>query len=928
MNRKVLPFILAAVMAWGGVPAPALAEWNAQLDPAYVAQNTNQLKALRDALAKAQVQQTQAKSEFDAAQEAYNEAKAAYDGMSEAFEAAQAKVDRAKAAWDEAVAATAAAQNEVDAAQDELNQNAASIAAAQAEVGQAQAAADGSAVLFAQQRVDDAQAAAQQAQQRVNDAQDAIDAEVSDPGTNQNHKEWTAYGLFQSIRNSAAPGSAEYWDAQCAMDILDGGVNTTGHTYAKNQGPQPDGPHASSWANIASNIAWSQRGDAVSLGNLLTSLELLSEFNSIRAEENLAEGTALRTDIGTNCRQMAISIVQCDASKEYSVSHTQAYEGLENLSWSSRKAVSFSRSKYTDPYVDWYDEEKVNYQTNNGGVTGHYKTIVDLNSSYYCEIAGFAVCNYNASYGECRELSTFGDFFNYNTNPTPEVQYSVDTFLSLANAYYDEQVSAGMLGTTDEVKAQHRAELNDATAALQSAQNEVSAAQAALAQAQEAQRNAEAALAQAQSELAQLQSQMSGLQTKLQGAQQALNAKQQEEDAAQQAYEDADAELQAIDANGSYTQAKAALDDAQTTLAQKTSAYANAQAAVSQCADALDDFTNLATSDAILVEYVANQVYSGSAHQPKPRVTARLSSSDYVTLVEGTDFRYEYQNNEQAGTATVRIVGLGAKGSGSWWGAREVSFQIDRQNLTSAELASTTCTYDGKDHKPTLRSVASGILPVPAGGYALTYARNGKATTDFTSAGTIDVTVSGKGNYAGTLSLSFTIAPKAVTPKVSLSASSFVYTGKAQKPSVTVKVGSTKLTTSQYSLTWSKDVKSVGAHSVKVTLKGNYQGSKSASYKIVPKGTAITKLTPSSKAISVSWTKQATQTTGYEVQYATAKTFKGAKTVTVANAKTTSKKILKLTAQKTYYVRVRTYKVVWSTTYYSAWSAAESAKTK
>lgn len=49
--------------------------------------------------------------------------------------------------------------------------------------------------------------------------------------------------------------------------------------------------------------------------------------------------------------------------------------------------------------------------------------------------------------------------------------------------------------------------------------------------------------------------------------------------------------------------------------------------------------------------------------------------------------------------------------------------------------------------------------------YAVTYLRNGKETTDFTSAGTIAVAVTGKGSYAGTVEKSYTIQ-KAAAPSI------------------------------------------------------------------------------------------------------------------------------------------------------------------
>lgn len=52
------------------------------------------------------------------------------------------------------------------------------------------------------------------------------------------------------------------------------------------------------------------------------------------------------------------------------------------------------------------------------------------------------------------------------------------------------------------------------------------------------------------------------------------------------------------------------------------------------------------------------------------------------------------------------------------------------------------------------------------------------------------------------------------------------------------------------------------------------------------------------------------------------------KTVTVKGYTKTSKKISKLKKKKTYYVRVRTYKKVGKTTFYSTWSKTKHIKTK
>ena len=171
---------------------------------------------------------------------------------------------------------------------------------------------------------------------------------------------------------------------------------------------------------------------------------------------------------------------------------------------------------------------------------------------------------------------------------------------------------------------------------------------------------------------------------------------------------------------------------------------------------------------------------------------------------------------------------------------------------------------------------------------------------------------------------------------ISLSKTSYTYNGKVQKPSVTVKdVNGKVIAPSNYNVTYASGLKNVGSYTVTVTFKGNYSGTKKLTYKINPKATALSKVTaPKSKQLKVTWKKQATQTTGYEIQYSTSSAFtkKTTKTVTIKKNKTTSTTIKKLKGKKKYYVRVRTYKTVKlngkTYTYYGKWSATKNVKTK
>ena len=169
---------------------------------------------------------------------------------------------------------------------------------------------------------------------------------------------------------------------------------------------------------------------------------------------------------------------------------------------------------------------------------------------------------------------------------------------------------------------------------------------------------------------------------------------------------------------------------------------------------------------------------------------------------------------------------------------------------------------------------------------------------------------------------------------IKLSKTAYTYNGKVQKPSVTVKnsKGKSLKNGTDYKISYPKGMKNVGKYTVKVTLKGNYSGSKSMTYNINPKGTSVSKVKAAKKGFKVTWKKQATQTTGYQVQYSTSSKFKSAKTVTISKNKTTSKSVGKLSAKKKYYVRVRTYKTVKiggkSVKLYSGWSKAKSVTTK
>lgn len=139
------------------------------------------------------------------------------------------------------------------------------------------------------------------------------------------------------------------------------------------------------------------------------------------------------------------------------------------------------------------------------------------------------------------------------------------------------------------------------------------------------------------------------------------------------------------------------------------------------------------------------------------------------------------------------------------------------------------------------------------------------------------------------------IQPKTIT----LSKTSYVHDGKTKKPTVKV-VGSNGKTinSSNYTVSYASGRKNVGKYAVKITFKGNYSGTKTLYFTINPKGTSISSVSAKSKGFTVKWKKQATQTTGYQIQYSTSSKFTNAKTVTVGKNSTTSNTISKFSAKK------------------------------
>lgn len=145
---------------------------------------------------------------------------------------------------------------------------------------------------------------------------------------------------------------------------------------------------------------------------------------------------------------------------------------------------------------------------------------------------------------------------------------------------------------------------------------------------------------------------------------------------------------------------------------------------------------------------------------------------------------------------------------------------------------------------------------------------------------------------------------------VTLKYTTTVYTGKAKKPAVTVKVGKKTLKKNKdYKVSY-KANKKVGTATVTVKGIGKYTGSVEKTFKILPKGSAVTTIQAGPGSFLVKWKLQKKQTSGYEIRYSTDKNFKrGVKTIRFSSRTVGSRKVTGLLPETTYYVQVRTYKM-------------------
>ena len=234
------------------------------------------------------------------------------------------------------------------------------------------------------------------------------------------------------------------------------------------------------------------------------------------------------------------------------------------------------------------------------------------------------------------------------------------------------------------------------------------------------------------------------------------------------------------------------------------------------------------------IEAIADTAFTGEAIEPELTVTF-----GQIPMVLGTDYTVAYTDNVSAGKATATITG-----KGNYKGTKSVNFNIVRKAITDemVTLSPESFTYDGTPQTPTV-TVAYKIdeqttkTLTENTDYTISYQKvvggTPETVTSPTDAGEYNVVVTGKGNYSGTASATFTIIAADIAKATIAAIENKTFTGDPIKPNLSVTFGNyTLIANKDYTVAYTDNV-SAGTATATITGQGNFTGTNSAKFNIV-----------------------------------------------------------------------------------------------
>lgn len=216
-----------------------------------------------------------------------------------------------------------------------------------------------------------------------------------------------------------------------------------------------------------------------------------------------------------------------------------------------------------------------------------------------------------------------------------------------------------------------------------------------------------------------------------------------------------------------------------------------------------------------------------SVNVPSP---AKLTYSGSNQTAIASNEIYTVKNGAATNAGTYKAtLSLKDKDSYQWASTGksddiEVNWSISAASISSAKVSAAKQTFNGQALSPSV-TVKLGDRTLKNGtDYAVSYSNNQHA-------GTAKATVTGKGNYAGTASGTFTISPANIS-EASISVAAQNYTGSQLTPVPTVTLDGKSLESgTDFTTSYSNNVK-VGTANITVTGKGDYTGSATSTFKI------------------------------------------------------------------------------------------------
>ena len=213
---------------------------------------------------------------------------------------------------------------------------------------------------------------------------------------------------------------------------------------------------------------------------------------------------------------------------------------------------------------------------------------------------------------------------------------------------------------------------------------------------------------------------------------------------------------------------------------------------------------------------ISNQIYTGSVIMPMPTITCNNK-----TLTKEVDYTLSYSNNINVGTATITITG-----KGNFKGTTSKTFSISARAMTDTSVANVSSqTYTGNVISPLLTITYNNKTLKKDTDYTLSYSNN-------INAGTATITITGKGNFTGTTSKTFSISARAMTDTSVANVSSQTYTGNVISPLPTITYNNKTLKKdTDYILSYSNNI-NAGTATITITGKGNFTGTTSKTFSI------------------------------------------------------------------------------------------------